>query len=165
MLKENLLGGDLRSISKVSEIVKTVDNQQSFDKLVVFLSSSDRLLQMRSIDAIEKITVNYPEFLIPHKNTFLELSKQKQTIEFKWHLAQLLPRLPLNQAELTQLFETLKNWALTTTESKIVRVNSIQALYDITSKLLDKQEEFQQILTDIQQENIPSLNARIKKLI
>ncbi|MEG2709263.1 MAG: hypothetical protein RR968_09005, partial [Vagococcus sp.] len=69
MLKENLLGGDLRSISKVSEIVKTIDNQQAFDKLVGFLSSSDRLLQMRSIDAIEKITVNYPEFLIPHKNT------------------------------------------------------------------------------------------------
>ena len=163
-LESKLLGGDLRSISKSEEIVEFVKNQQQFDDLFNFIDNSNRLLQMRSIDAIEKITLKYPEFLNSHKNKIIELSSKQQNIEFKWHLALLLPRLELNINEINTVYTILYKWALDVKESKIVRVNSIQALHELSNLYNFKREEFIEILSKIQKENIPSLNAKIKHL-
>ena len=164
-LEKKLLGGDLRSVGAVEDIVKNVKNQTQFDRLFKIMSGSNRLLQMRSIDAVEKITLHYPEYLVPHKNKIIEWTNKQQNIEFKWHLALLLSRLELNTEELKATYKTLKSWALEKSESKIVRVNSIQALHELTDHYNLDKEELMDIFGKIKTERIPSLNARIKHLI
>lgn len=68
-----LSGGDLRSIGKSNSIVPKVKNQNDFDELFKCLFHKDRIVVMRAADAIEKITVSNPLYLIKHKKKIIEL--------------------------------------------------------------------------------------------
>lgn len=164
-MKEELLGGDLRSIAQADQVVASIQTQQQFDELFSFLYEGERLLTMRSIDAIEKITRRFPQFLTSHKKEVLEFSRRAANPEFKWHLALLLSRMNLSGLELDETFDLLASWALNTTESKIVRVNAIQALYDLSERNLIYKNDFCRVIDKVKGEQVPSLNARIRKLL
>lgn len=161
---EMLQGGDLRSIGQSNAVVLLVNDQASFDALFELLHHTERKLVMRSADAIEKISLLHPDYLGKHKKALLHLSVTAGNIELKWHLALLLPRLPLTKKELHTVWKLLSNWALNKKESKIVRVNALQALFDLSQQQKDLEEAFQQNIAIISKENIASINARIKKL-
>lgn len=163
-LKEKLLGGDLRSISQVNEVVGMVNTKEKFDELFAFLYEKDRLLRMRAIDAIEKISINSPDFLVGHGSEIVNFCNlERLDKEFKWHLALLLPRVSLKD-DTNAAISALEKWALDIKESKIVRVNSIQALYEFVKNDQFSQEEFKKIIEKIEDEKIPSINARLKKI-
>ena len=163
-LLEKLNGGDLRSIGKADLIVTEIKNQNDFDALFNYLHSDDRLVVMRAADAIEKITVNRADFLCGHKEEILAFCERAGNIEFKWHLALLLPRLPFSESERDNVREILSSWLLDPKESKIVRTNSLQALYELSKQGLITKEKLDNILSKVEKENIPSLLARIRKI-
>lgn len=161
----NLLsGGDLRSIGKSNSVVSLIVNQQDFDELFKLIFLDDRLLVMRAIDAIEKITLKHPNYLIKHKHEILDLSTVAHDKEFKWHLAQIIPRLSLTPPELTKAWKLLTNWALDKNNSKIVRVNSIQGLFEMLKGNNELTQDFALTLTELEKEDIPSINARIRSI-
>lgn len=159
-----LSGGDLRSIGKSNEAVQQIKDQMSFDKLFSCIFHEDRLVVMRSADAIEKITIEHPEYLFKHKNKLLELSSVAENKELKWHLALLLPRIKLNFTESRKALNILKQWVMNKEESKIVRVNSVQGLFELSQKHKNFTNELKAVIHELRKENIPSLNSRIKKL-
>ena len=159
-----LKGGDLRSIGKSNKVVSLVDNQESFDDLFQHLFHSDRKVVMRTADAIEKITLNNADYLKPHKKEILQLYTKAENKELKWHLALLAPRLLLSKQELGKVWQTLSNWATDKKESRIVRVNSLQGLFNLLTQSKEMTKNFHLTLSEIENENIPSLNARILKL-
>ncbi len=161
---QKLSGGDLRSIEKADLIADEIKNQTDFDNLFNCLYSDDRLIVMRAADAIEKITVKRVDFLCGHKQEILAFSKHADNIEFKWHLALLLPRLSLSGNEYSNIWELLSSWLLDPTESKIVRANSIQALFELSEQNTTAKEKLNSILIEVEKENIPSLLARIRKI-
>lgn len=160
-----LSGGDLRSIGKANEVASMVKTAKDFDKLFNGLYHPDRKVVMRTADAIEKISIDHPEFLQKHKTSLLGLCRQTAPIELKWHLAQLLARLTLSAKEQQEVWNLLTAWAADTKESRIVRVNAIQALYSLTPQKPSWWKDFSQLLAEIRKENIASLNARIRKLL
>jgi poly(3-hydroxyalkanoate) synthetase len=159
-----LNGGDLRSISGANTVVKLTQSQTGFDLLFDFLFDENRLIVMRTADAIEKITSQNPEYLDKHKDKWLELFQASKDIELKWHLALLVSRIKLHENELEEVFSLLKQWVLDKKESKIVRVNSLQALFEITQDNRVFQKDFDKIVDEIKKENVSSINARIKNL-
>jgi hypothetical protein len=164
-VKEKLLGGDLRSISEANEVVEIVSSKEKFDELFGFLDEKDRLLRMRAMDAIEKISRDHPEFLVGHELEIVNhCNYENLDKEFKWHLALLLPRIDLKD-DRRVVTSTLEGWVLNSKESKIVRVNSIQALYEFVNNNKFSHEEFYRIIEKVKKERIPSINARIKKFI
>ena len=163
-LLEKLSGGDLRSIGNVDLIVAQIQNQTDFENLFKCLHSDDRLVVMRAADAIEKITAKRSDFLSGHKEEILTFCEHADNIEFKWHLALLLPRLSFSENEYTNVWETLSSWLLNPKESKIVRTNSMQALFELSKQDLTAKEKFDSILSKVEKENIPSLLARIRKI-
>ncbi|MHC5228126.1 hypothetical protein ACYSNW_07600 [Enterococcus sp. LJL99] len=163
-MREQLSGKDLRSISKVDYLVDKVTTQVLFDQLFQFLYDEDRLVVMRSADAIEKITLNKPTFLATHKEEVFLLCKQAENKELKWHLALLLSRFSYTSDESDIIFSILRNWLLDQNESRIVRTNALQALYDLTVNIPWFQGEFSKVISQIQSEAIPALHARIRKL-
>jgi len=60
-LKE-LTGGDLRSIGAVNNIVSFIITQVQFDELFSGLFHQNRLVVMRTADAIEKLKSNYANY-------------------------------------------------------------------------------------------------------
>lgn len=79
-------------------------------------------------------------------------------------MAQLSSWLEWNSLERKAVWNTLSAWAKDKKESKIVRVNAIQSLFDLTIQCPELKNQFQSIVSAIKSENIPSLNARLKKL-
>jgi hypothetical protein len=161
---ENILkGDDLRSIGQSYKVVSQVNSQTLFDRLFKLLFHPNRQIVMRSADAIEKITISNPQYLKKHKIAILDLCNQAHDKELKWHLTLLVTRLKLSIHELDKVWQLLTNWATNKKESKIVRVNSIQGLYDLLKQQKSLKQKFLLIISDLENENIPSINARIKK--
>jgi hypothetical protein len=161
---ELLVGDDLRSLGKSSEIIPLINNQNSFDKLFIYLYNNDRSIVMKTIDLIEKITLEHKEYLQKHKLEILNMSKDAENIEFKWHLAQIIVRIKYTYNEIKIVWRILEKWILDNRESKIVRVNSLQSLYEIVKNNKEYQNNLIKIVKIIKQENIASINARIKEL-
>jgi hypothetical protein len=159
-----LLGKDIRSIAKSNDVAESIHDQVSFDALFSLLWHHERLLVMRVADAIDKITLVHREFLIPHKSQLLSLLNSAVNKELKWHLAQLVSRLPLNEEELKVVWSVLSYWVQNPNESKIVRVNSLQGLHDLGIRFPMLKEKYEEIVRRLAHEPIPSLQARIKKL-
>lgn len=160
--KHLLSGGDLRSVGNVNALISTIHSQQEFDLLFELAYDNDRVVKMRAMDAIEKITKPSAGYLQSHKQQILKLIKDNTAKEYKWHLALLLPRLNLNKKELASVWDTLTQWVNDKTNSKIVRVNSIQGLYDLCIKAPHLMDDFNLIIQQVEIENIPSINARIR---
>jgi hypothetical protein len=161
---DKLKGGDLRSIGEANEIVKVINTQTDFDRLFLGLFHSDRKVAMRTIDAIEKITLVKSKFLATHKKEILELCNNVKNIELKWHLALLVTRLSLTAEELGSIWQLLTIWATDKKESKIVRVNSVQSLFILLHANKELEKDFNLTLDEILKENVPSLVARIRKI-
>ena len=159
-----LKGGDLRSTGQSNKVVSLIKNQESFDELFKEIFNADRIVVMRTADAIEKITLNHPEYLRHHNQDILQLCNTAKNIELKWHLALLVSRLSLTKIEIGSVWQTLTSWATDPNESKIVRVNSMQGLFNLLTQHKELKQDFNLTVNKIEEENIPSINARIRKL-
>jgi hypothetical protein len=159
-----LAGGDLRSIGQSKKIISLIKNQNDFDKLIQYLFYDKRLIVMRTADTVEKITLDHPEYLLKYKKKIIELCNVAKDKELKWHLALLIPRLDLGNDELKKVWNVLTNWAKDKSNSRIVRVNSIQGLFEMMNKKNEYQKDFNQTLSELEKEDIPSINTRIKRL-
>lgn len=163
-IKKLLAGSDLRSTGNSKSVIPKIKSQGDFDELVKYLFDEDRLVVMRAADVIEKITVKELTYLTKHKNKILKLCGVAEDKELKWHLALLIPRLHLSSKELSEAWDTLTKWAKDKTNSRIVRVNAIQGLSELLVQKSDLTEDFKMTLQELEKENIPSINARIRKI-
>jgi hypothetical protein len=159
-----LTGGDLRSIGKSNSVILKVQSQEDFDELFQCLFSKNRLVVMRAADAIEKITINNRQYLAKHKNKIIQLCNVATDKELLWHLALIIPRLNLNKKEFRNIWNTLTNWAKDKTNSRIVRVNSLQGLFELVKQKSEIKNDFNLTLLELENENIPSISARIRNI-
>jgi hypothetical protein len=142
------------------------DSQEKFDLLFKRIFHHERAIAARSIDAVEKVTRSHPEFLQPHKEQLFALITDDPSIEMKWHLAQIISRLKLSATEFKKIWALLTHWANNPNESKIVRVNSLQSLFDLYQETSNSSllSSFKSTVRKMERERIPSISARIKKL-
>jgi hypothetical protein len=161
---EYLQGGDLRSVAGVDALIHLIKDQGDFDQLFEYLYKEDRLIVMRAVDAIEKISKNRPEYLEGYTKDLIKLLDGAQEKELKWHLAQLITRVSLDPDQLRHVWLILTQWLIDAKESKIVRVNSLQALSELSRQNIRLEKFLAHIIPVLEKEHIPSLNARIRKL-
>lgn len=164
LLEELLDGGRPRSIDEGTKIIRLIDNQRSFDALFELLFHENPVVVRRAADAVEKISLGRPEYLKFHKTLLLKLFETAEDKEVKWHLAQLVSRLELNEVEFGVVWQILSTWAMHPKESRIVRTNSIHALFDLLSQYPELTQDFLITAGQVEKENIPSINARMRKL-
>lgn len=159
-----LLGKDLRRLKNNKKVVEAVTDQKSFDELFGLIFHHERPLVMRAADAVEKITTKEPDFLRPHKTQLLSVLRSADHKELKWHIAQLVTRIDLDKQECEDVVHILTYWARNKNESKIVRVNALQGLFDISQRHPELRETLQETMALMEHEIIPSIQARIRKL-
>ncbi|MBP2654713.1 MAG: hypothetical protein H6Q73_2282 [Firmicutes bacterium] len=160
-----LSGGDLRSIGEVEEIVAAIIKDASlFADVFQAMSAEDPVVRMRAADAIEKVTRKEPQYLQPVKQQLLREVSQVAQQEVQWHVAQMLPRLALEPKEASEVIKLLESW-LKSSKSKIVQVNSLQAMVDIAAKHTEYQTLVFQKLGEVIESGSPALQSRGKKLM
>jgi hypothetical protein len=159
-----LTGRDLRRLKNNKKVIDAVHDQRGFDELFELIFDQDRSLVMRAVDAVEKVTIRDPEYLKPHRAQLLNILKSADHKELKWHIAQLIPRMDLSKKELHDVSHILVHWAGNKNESRLVRVNSLQGLYDLSLNRPELKENFMATMKLMEREAIPSIQARVRKI-
>jgi hypothetical protein len=133
-IRSLLSGGDRRSIGRVSEVLKLVqDRPKKVSTVVSCLFDLDPSVTMRAADLLEKLSRQRAELLQPLKAKLLNLAAETTQKELRWHLALILPRLQLTRAECESTAKLLETYL--DDRSAIVKTFALQGLADLTSQL------------------------------
>jgi|SRR5580693_7316165 hypothetical protein len=163
-LKDLLSGGDRRSLGRSSEAEKIVLRQpQRFAELIQCMWSDNPVVRMRAADAAEKVTVERPELLHPHKQELLGLLAETEQIELRWHLALMVPRLELRARERERATATLQRYL--EDRSSIVKTCAMQGLADLVRHDASLQDTVKHILEESLRTGTAAMKARARKLL
>lgn len=159
-----LEGSDRRSIGRADQVAAIVAKSlRLFPKLIAGLWSADPLIRMRAADASEKVTRKHPELLIPYKKELLGLMTEATEQELRWHLAVMVPRLPLNAKEQQLAISSLNIYL--DDRSSIVKTFALQGLADLAQGDPTIQPTVVEILRDATRNGTPAMKARSRKLL
>ena len=159
-----LAGGDRRSIGKSNEVVADVMRDPSlFGIVFAGMLRDDPLIRMRSADAIEKITVKHPEYLQPYKEKLIKQVAKSEQQEVRWYVAQMIPRLDLNQEEGIFALEILLDYV--NDKSNIVKTFSMQALADLAEKDASLRVQVIPLLEELTRTGSSAMKSRGRKLL
>lgn len=166
VLEKLLSGKDLRSTDNCDAVIAKVHNQKYFDELFSYLFHADRIIVMHAAYAIEKITLDTPQYLLPHKKELLEALTTAKNKELMWHLPLICSRLALDGREFDYAWNILMQWVMNKKNSKLVRVGAVQGLFELTEQKHDPDlaDKFNLTMLELEKEKIPSLSARIRNI-
>jgi hypothetical protein len=114
-------------------VKQVLENPELFADLFRGVLENDPVVRMRSADAMEKVSVKHPEWLKPYKSEILSKMTKIDRSEVQWHVAQMIPRLDLDETECDEAVNTLVGYLQS--RSSIVRTFSLQALADLAGRV------------------------------
>lgn len=162
---KKLAGGDRRSIGRANEVAAEVLARPAlFGQLFEGLNCTDYLIQMRAADAMEKVTLERPELLIPYKTRLLEIAAATEEKEFRWHVALMLPRLRLSARERAAAVDILHDY-LRDARSSIVRTCAMQGLADLAHRDSALSKRVLPVIERLTETGTPAMRARGRKLL
>ncbi|HLI75317.1 MAG TPA: hypothetical protein VKV02_00105 [Acidobacteriaceae bacterium] len=120
-------------------------------------------VRMRAADALEKVSRIQTEPLRPFVGLLLGLFEETGQNEVRWHLAVLLPRLPLSVEERCRTVAVLERCL--EAKSSLVRTFALQGLADLARQ----EESFAPLVLDrlrtAERTGTPAMKARSRKLL
>lgn len=134
-----------------------------FPKLIAGLWSADPLVRMRAADASEKVTRKNPGLLTPYKKELLVLMTEATEQELRWHLAVMVPRLPLNAKERQLAISSLNTYL--EDRSSIVKTFALQGLADLAQNESSIRPRVVETLREATRNGTPAMKARSRKLL
>ena len=159
-----LRGGDRRSIGRSNQAAaRVLRRPQSFPALMNCLWSDDPLVRMRAADAAEKVSGQRPDLLVPFKAELLGLADEAVEPELRWHLARMLPRLPLGPSERARAIARLRNYL--SDRSSIVKTMAIQGLFELARASPAARQDLSTFLEECCRTGTPAMKARSRKLL
>lgn len=163
-LSVTLAGGDRRSIGRSNQVVRRVLNKpESFPELIECLWSDDAIVRMRAADAAEKVSLQRPDLLKPFKAELLGLADETTQPELRWHLALIIPRLPLTRAERDRAIARLRDFLKD--RSSIVKTFALQGLAELSQTDSNLRAEIIDLLQRFCSTGTPAMKARSRKLL
>lgn len=159
-----LAGGDRRSIGRVPEVVALVlAAPERLADLIAGMLHDDPVVAMRAADAAEKVTAAHPAWIAAHTAQLLGPIAACRQPEVRWHVAQLLPRLPLTDAERAQAAAVLVGFLAD--RSAIVRTFALDALAQFARDDAGLRGQVLPLLRDAAQHGSPAVRSRARKLL
>jgi hypothetical protein len=157
-------GGDRRSIGRSNEVVAVVLGQRKrFPELVECLWSADPIVRMRAADAAEKVSAQEPALLKPFKAELLGLLVEAEQQELRWHLAQMIPRLPLTAGELQRAARIFRSFLKD--RGSLVKTAGLQALADLSRHDAGLRCEVMERIEQALRTGSPAMKARGRNLM
>ena len=162
---KKLKGGDLRSIGRSEEVVQDIlDNPTLFSEVFEGMLDDDPLVRMRSADALEKASSKHPDYVQPFKDRLINEVSQVRQQEVRWHVAQMFSYLEVNKAERNEIVRILISY-LETEKSRIVKVFSLQTLFNLAQKNKAIRPRVIKKLEETIESGSPAMKNRAEKLL
>jgi hypothetical protein len=163
-LRSILEGGDRRSIGRAGEALARLESEpQLFSQLVDGMEHPAAVVRMRCADVAEKYSSKHPEALQPYRGQLIGLGLRSTQQEVRWHLALMLPRLVLGEADRGQVCAILCGYL--SDPSRIVRTFAMQGLADLAGADHSLIPGVLVILEERIRDGSPAMKSRGKKLV
>jgi hypothetical protein len=163
-LLRKLEGGDRRSIGRSNEVVADLIAAPGlFGAVFSGLRSGDPVVRARAADAIEKFTRGHPQCLLPYRKELIDPLARLDQKEVRWHVAQMLPRIPWNKAERRRVLNILIEYL--TDPSSIVKTFAMQALADFARRSPELRPAVLLHLRESTATGTPAMKARGRRLL
>jgi hypothetical protein len=133
------------------------------NELVRCLESVDPVVRSRAADALEKWTAKRPDLLEPFREVILREAAESAQQEVRWHMAQILPRLPLNLRQIADVFSLLRSYLKD--RSVIVQVCALQGMFDLALKDPSLRGSVRELVEASCRTGAPAVRARGRKLL
>ena len=169
-----LRGGDRRSIGEANRTVTLIIRKpERFQELLECLWHDDPVVRMRAADAAEKISAQRPELLYPFKAELLGLAAETSQQELRWHLALIIPRLPLTETERERGCALLREFLNDRISIKkgsikngsIVKTCALQGLAELARGDPELKAEVAEIMEQASRNGTAAMRARARKLL
>jgi hypothetical protein len=161
---QKLDGTDRRSIGRANEVVNEVLAEPRLFSIVFDgMLHANPVVRMRCADAVEKITRQHPEYLLPYKKKLIRQVAKVEQQEVRWHVAQLFSRLALSRNERRQVHGVLSGFL--SDDSKIVRTFAMQALSDIAERDAELRILIIKRLEELTRTGSPAMRSRGRRLL
>jgi hypothetical protein len=109
------------------------------------------------------VTRNNHALLKSYKKELLGLMTEVKEQELRWHLAVMVPRLPLNEKERTLAISLLTSYL--EDPSSIVKTCALQGLADLAQEEPNIRGRVVEILNEATRSGTPAMKARSRKLL
>jgi hypothetical protein len=163
-LATTLSGGDRRSIGRVEEVViKVTEEPWLVSDVVEMLQHPDVVVRIRAADALEKLLRLIPDQIAPFQTELLNIAQHAKEPEIRWHMAQMLPRIPTSYLRRAKIADLLKTYSFD--GSIIVRVSAMQGLADLAKADNTFRFVALRLVNSALQFGTPAEKARAKKLL
>jgi HEAT repeat protein len=157
-------GGDPRTLQGVAQAIQTVaDNPDLFPVLVTAMDHENRVVCARASDAAEKISAKNPALLSSHAPALLNRLARSKHKEVRWHVAQMLARLPPSAKRLKRAVQVLERYLID--DSSIVKTCAMQSLYELASRNQHLRASVRLHITELSETGTPAMRARARKLL
>lgn len=161
---KQLGGGDRRSLGRANQLAaQAAKSQAIFAGLIEALFHDNPIIRMRAADASEKASRSNPKLLEPYKAELFSLLASETQIEVKWHLPQMLTRLPLTNAERHAAIDTLQSYL--EDRSSIVKTLAMQALADFAKEDPSLRPDALNTIRRLTKTGTAAMRARGRKLL
>jgi hypothetical protein len=163
-LSSILQGGDRRSLGRANRVAALVLGQpERFPELLECLWCDEPVVRMRAADAAEKASAQRAELLYPFKTELLGLAAETIQQELRWHLALMIPRLPLTRAERKRTVALLKEFL--SDRSSIVKTCALQGLAELAQSDPELRSDVIIVVERASRTGTPAMKARARKLL
>ena len=127
------VGGKSNSLGKVNEVIKiTVNDQSRLDELYQCLFDEDAWVRMRTVDALEKICRQHPDWLLPYIDRLSAEFATSSQPSIQWHLAQIYAQVSLTKAQKQFVIKWLRNLLSNYSIDWIAAANAMDTLAQFT---------------------------------
>ncbi len=127
-VRRTLTGGDPRSLGQADDVVRAVlGDRLLLGSLIECVFDDDPMVRMRASDALEKICRREPSWLVPHSECLLTEMAAIDQPSVRWHVAQMLARIPLTPRQRASAVAILEG-NLTTSSDWLVLNHSLEAM-------------------------------------
>jgi hypothetical protein len=132
-------------------------------ELVRELVCPDPVVRSRAADALEKATAGRADLLNPYKEVILRVAAGSLQQEVRWHMAQIVPRLPLTRRQVRGAFSILRGYLRD--RSVIVRVCALQTMVDLALRDPALQAPAKAMVAEACRTGTAAIRARVRKLL
>ncbi|HYG86552.1 MAG TPA: ACT domain-containing protein [Azospirillum sp.] len=164
-LAQRLARGDRRTTGDAPSVADEVAADPArLPELVECLFSPSAGIRMRAADALERVSRVVPRALDAYTDRLLTEVAAIDQAEVRWHVAQILPRLTLDEAQRWRAAALMVQW-FGHAESRIVRTSALQAMVDLAENHGGLRELAAEMMRAALRSGVPSLAARARRIL
>lgn len=159
-----LSGGDRRSLGRANEAAALATKRRAvFAQLMKAIWHEDPIVRMRAADAAEKVSREHPDWLAPYKAELLGLLNEETQQEVRWHLLQMLTRLPLTREECRAAIAIVQTYL--EDRGSIVKTFAMQTLADLAMQDASLRPDVLNTIRELTKKGTPAMRARGRHLL